>query len=175
MFNLIFEELMVSVLSHRQDTTAHPQEWQGVRGSQGMGCALLTAPWSQESQTRFGARQLSQDWGKVHAQNALSRLRQFVSHCLGPYVHFLPPLWSETLTALWEPPPWWLISVIYSALSKPHPATAYSWIPSPWGSALVKSSGGKISWIKLLTCDCKAFSVIEKNTGWMNELKWAGY
>lgn len=172
MFNLIFEELMVSVLSHRPDTTAHPQEWQGVRGSQGMGCALLTAPWSQESQTRFGARQLSQDkfTHKMHFPGWGS-----LCHIVWDYVHFLPPLWSETLTALWEPPPWWLISVIYSALSKPHPATACSWIPSPWGSALVKSSGGKISWIKLLTCDCKAFSVIEKNTGWMNELKWAGY
>lgn len=32
MFNLIFEELMVSVLSHRWESTAHPQDCQGVRG-----------------------------------------------------------------------------------------------------------------------------------------------
>lgn len=170
MFNLIFKQLRVRVLSQRCDTTAHPQDWQG--GHVGMRCAFLTASWSQESQSWFGARQLSQCWGKAHAHNPLPRLRQFVSHCLG--IHHMW-LWSETSTALWKLSSWWLISVIYSGLSKTHPATAYSWIPSPRVSALVKSSGGKISWVKLLTCDCKAFSVIEKNTAWMNGLKWAGY
>lgn len=78
MFNLIFEELMVSVLSHRWDTqpilrTDRDSQCEWHVCSQGMGRALLTAPWSQESQTWFEARLLRLRLGRSSRAESTSQ------------------------------------------------------------------------------------------------------
>lgn len=166
MFNLIFEELMVSVLSHRWDSTVHPQDCQGVSGKSAVREWDVPFWLHPDPNSPSGLGPGSSPRLRKSSSTESPSQAEAVRVTLSGNTPYVIVEWD-----LWKPPSWWLVSVIYSALSMPHPATAHRWIPPPW----VKSSGDKISGVKLLTCDCKAFSLMEKNTGWMNGFKWAGY